>query len=267
MKTRRHIGITLLTLLVLAITITIVHTIVISPKTYRIQDVQVTNKTIPQQFQNFKIAYLSDIHLRSKKDITRLESIVKDLNEQSYQMVLFGGDLYEGKVFEDKKVTQILNSIHSSHGKFAVLGEEDNSNSSQVVQILNEAGFETLNNEARTIYYNEARIRLIGYNIEAAAALEKSDLYTLSFSHYPDQFAFISDTSQYHLAGHSGGGFIYLPLLGATTKLTHAKTYNHGRYTKKNAILYVSNGLSTMADHPYKFLAKNEIVMLTLTKS
>ena len=62
MKTRRHIGIALLTLLVLAITITIVHTIVISPKTYRIQDVQVTNKTIPQQFQNFKIAYLSDMH-------------------------------------------------------------------------------------------------------------------------------------------------------------------------------------------------------------
>lgn len=267
MRIRRQIGIALLALIALAITMTIVHTIVISPKSYRIHHVEVTNKAIPQQFQNFKIAYLSDIHLRSQKDITRLEEIVKDLNQQNYEMVLFSGDLYEGKVFEDKKVTQILNSIHSSYGKFAVLGEEDNSNSSQVVQILTEAGFETLNNEARTIYYNEAKIRLIGYNTEASAALEKSDLYTISFSHYPDQFAFISDTSQYHLAGHSGGGFIYLPLLGATTKLNHAKTYNHGSYTKNNATLYVSNGLSIMADHSYKFLAKNEIVILTLNKS
>ena len=59
-------------------------------------------------------------------------------------MVVFTGDLYEGKPIEDTKVQKILKKLQPGYGKFAVLGDEDHAHADEVTNILNEGGFEVL---------------------------------------------------------------------------------------------------------------------------
>lgn len=46
-----------------------------------------------------------------------------------------------------------------------------------------------------------------------------------------------------------------------------AKTYNHGIYQNSGSTLLVSNGFSGPSSFPYKFFARNEINIITLSSS
>ena len=230
-------------------------------------NINVKSNQIPAKFANFKIAYLSDLHIRSQKDITRLKKIVDELNDCTYDMVLFGGDLFESKVISDSTVESLLKKIDSNYGKFAVLGNEDEAHSSEVTQVLNEGGFEVLNDVSRTIYYKSKSITLYGLSPDGDASKIKSDGYTICLAHYPDSFKETAGKVNLQLSGHSGGGFLYLPMIGSLIKTKHALTYNHGTYQKSGSTLIVSNGLSITTAMPYKLSARNEVLMVTLNES
>ena len=231
---------------------------------YTFHNIQIKSSTLPKDFNNFTIAYFSDLHLKSEQDITLFKKITDDLNKKNYNMVLFGGDLYEKDIISAAKVQKIIKSIKSSYGKFAVLGDEDQTHKSEVTQILNEGGFEVLSDASRTVYYKKSQITLTGYSIQATKPLTKSTNYTVSLSHYPDFFKETSKQEDLHISGHSGGGYIYLPFIGSLYKDSHCKTYHHGSYQKDKATLLVSNGLGLKKDLHMKFLAKNEVLLITL---
>jgi len=211
-----------------------------------------------------KIVYFSDIHIQDKDDVARLKKIVKTINAQDAEMVLFGGDLYEGKIIKSAKVQSCLKDIQTTYGKFAILGNEDLDDKKQVTSLLNEGGFEVLSNSVRKIYYKNKKIRLIGYSTKKPKTKKSSRLWTIGLSHYPDVFDDTYETEDIHLAGHSGGGYIWLPLYGAVYTDDHTKTYNHGKYTKGSATLYVTNGVSTSDTCAYKLFARNEVMVFTL---
>ena len=77
-------------------------------------------------------------------------------------LILFGGDIYSNDSFETDQVSQILKNIHSRYGKFAVLGEKDQGDSTNNTNLLTEAGFEVLHNELRYIYYKGSIVDLLG---------------------------------------------------------------------------------------------------------
>ena len=121
-----------------------------------------TENSLPKQFNGFTIGYLSDLNLSEKNDLTRLNSIIQDLNAKNLDMILFGGDIFNESSFENNQVSKVLKKLQSHYGKFAVLGDKDQNDSSTCSNILTEAGFEVLHNEVRNIYYKEDIIQLIG---------------------------------------------------------------------------------------------------------
>ena len=100
-----------------------------SKDTYRFKSVTYTQKTLPKEFNGFTIGYLSDLNLSTKEDLNHLKEAVKDLNKKDVDLILFGGDIYSNDSFETDQVSQILKNIHSRYGKFAVLGEKDQGDS------------------------------------------------------------------------------------------------------------------------------------------
>ena len=56
-------------------------------------------------------------------------------------------------VLKTIKFQSIKKKLQSHYGKFAVLGDKDQNDSSTCSNILTEAGFEVLHNEVRNIYY------------------------------------------------------------------------------------------------------------------
>ena len=112
-----------------------------SKDTYRFKSVTYTQKTLPKEFNGFTIGYLSDLNLSTKEDLNHLKEAVKDLNKKDVDLILFGGDIYSNDSFETDQVSQILKNIHSRYGKFAVLGEKDQGDSTNNTNLLTEAGF------------------------------------------------------------------------------------------------------------------------------
>lgn len=256
----------ILVLIVLSLLVITAYTYFISPNDYSFSSYQYTTKDIPSAFDNFKIAFFSDCHLKTSEDIQRFDKIINDLNEKTFDMIIFGGDLFEGDAVETSQVSKILKKIDCQYGKFAVLGEKDNS-SIEVIETLNEGGFEVLNNEARTIYYKNKKISLLGLNgknAKKAITTENKKLFKIAVTHYPDTFDNNYKDIHLQLSGHSNGGYIYFPFLGSLITDENCDVYNHGIYTKNNAKLYVTNGLKGTSKIPYKFLAKNEIKFITL---
>lgn len=233
----------------------------ISIKNYTIQDNQA-----PTAFNDFTIGYISDLNLNIKNDLNKLETIIHKINEQNYNMVLFGGDLYDTKIFNDTEVTSLLKEIKTTHGKFAVLGEKDIAY--EIDYILEEGGFEILHNNHRTIYYNDAKINLFGLeanaNLTGLLTEEHQDNFSIALIHQPDYVDEIAKyTMNLQLSGHSNGGYINIPFLGGMYKKDGATNYINGNHTILDTTLLISNGLGNETNVPYRI--NNPCQILTIS--
>lgn len=263
-RLKKHVWLTLLAILAIVLIGNVIYVTVYSRTAYSISHEEETSNQFPSSFDGFSIALITDVHLNKPTDEVRFQEMLEKLNEQKVDMVLFGGDLYSSKIFEPARVMKDLKAVQAPYGKFAVLGDEDQRNKTQVTSILNDGGFEVLNNQERPIYYKERKITLYGMNINASNQKIRSSGYSIVLTHYPDSFAKYASMCNLQLSGHSGGGYIVLPILGGLIKHSHATHYIHGTYHRKNATLIISNGVAPEKETPYKFNAGNEIKIVTL---
>ncbi|MEG0275929.1 MAG: metallophosphoesterase [Coprobacillus sp.] len=241
------------------------YTYAISPTDYQFSTYEYKNQNIDSKLNGFKIAFISDTHLSDQKSLDRLEGMIKKLNTYTFDMVIFGGDLFNDEVFSSKEVSSALKNIDCKYGKFAVLGEKDETAHLEVTQILNNAGFEILKNEARDIYYKDVTFSLIASELNNDISKIKSNTKTIKVcvTHQPDSFVSNKGQVDLQLSGHSNGGSLYIPFYGPLMPIEGAKTYNHGIYEESSTLL-VSNGFSGPTSLPYKFLCRNEINFITL---
>lgn len=263
MKKKKIIRTGILAILVLVLVLFTGYTCLFSKSHYSFDRMTYSSGLLPDGFKGFKIVDLSDIHISTSKDIDRLEKIVDEIEDQSYDMVVFTGDLYENKPIEDARVQKILKKLQPSYGKFAILGDEDRAHSDEVTSILNEGGFEVLHDSARTIHYRNSSFILYGQDLNSHETIPDNDNFVLTLSHYPDSFIKNKGHTQLQLSGHSNGGTIWLPVIGPLVKCDHATTYNHGTYTENNSRLIVSNGLAPRHNYHFKVFTENEVIVLT----
>ena len=111
MKKQKIIRTGILAIIVLALVLFGGYTCLFSRTHYSFSRMNYSSNLLPDGFKGFKIVNLSDVHITTSKDIDRLEQIVDEIEDQSYDMVVFTGDLYEGKPIEDTKVQKILKKL------------------------------------------------------------------------------------------------------------------------------------------------------------
>lgn len=230
-----------------------------------------TSDKLPQEFQDFSIAFMSDLNIADKNDLTRMKTIVKQLNQKDVDMILFGGDLFDGDVFEQEQVIDILKSIQSKYGKFAVTGEKDQVDLNTCQNILTESGFEILHNEMRQIYYRDAYIRLIGLENNGDCSHlsndNNADDFKLAFVHQPDYFDDVKKSDvQLQLSGHTLGGYIKIPFFGGLYTKDLGEKYVSGRYSDKETTLIISEGFKKESDKNYRIFTNDTINIVTLKK-
>ena len=243
-----------------------------------------TSTKIPEDMNDIKIAYLSDIKYNGFMNKDRLTKMINELNKAGCDIVLFGGDIFDAPAQKQpdseavKEVTQILKSIDAPLGKFAVLGDQDQVNDdikNTVSNLLYQADFEILNNSAiRIRNHTKDSITLIGLDSiingnpdpDAAFKSISEDEYNIVITHCPDTIAnaeFNINYTDTMISGHSLGGQIYLPVIGALKTKEGATQYNHGSYTINKTKLFVSNGLGT-EDIDMRMFAPPQILMFRL---
>lgn len=251
----------------------IINSLVINTKQLNVRQVTIENEKIDPSFNNFVIAYFSDTYL-DKADSSLIDKVVKDINDYSPDVVIFGGDLANDYLaIDENQIIEKLSSINSQYGKYAVLGEND---ISQTITILENAGFKVLDNNSNQIYLNKNEfINIVGINnmingdIDIDKAYEKvnSNHFTLAICHTPDiALSLPEDKTNYLLAGHSLGGEVYIPLINNFLREEGSENYYHGTYDNGSFVVDVTNGVG-LKNKSARFLADAEVVIYKLKVS
>ena len=262
-----------LIIIILLISSILLYSRFIATKGLKIKEYKVVNTKITDSYHGLKIVHLSDIHYGSTINEKELNNIVNKINEIKPDIVVLTGDLIDDRLSFDKdKIINCLSKIEANLGKYAISGNHDLP-IDDYNYIIKESGFTNLDNKYDLIYYKSNDpivISGIGYDgedvgikteqfdkyISELKADDVKPIYSILLIHEPDTVDNL-DLNKYDLvlSGHSHGGQVRLPFIGAIYTPVGAKNYYDEYYKINNTDLYISSGLGTSM---YKFRLFNK---------
>ncbi|MBS7531692.1 metallophosphoesterase [Hazenella sp. IB182353] len=245
--------------------------------------IEITNHTIaspriPKSFNGVRMIHISDLHYGHYLDETHLAKIVEQMNALQPDVVCFTGDFIDQQLSlqDAEKVRSVLTRLSARLGKYAILGNHDYWGDEHLVtKTLKESGFQVLVNATTTVQIQNEFIRISGLDdlLEGSPDMNqiksafKEDQFHIMLMHEPD---FADHISQYavdlQLSGHSHGGQIRIPFMGAPLTPEYSRKYKSGLYQNINRsklTLYTNRGLGTTI-LPLRFSCRPEIAVLQL---
>ena len=233
----------------------------ISTKGIIVKEYKVVNKDLPESFYGLKIVHFSDLHYGRTIKEKELKELVKNINLTKPDIVIFTGDLVDRDVKLTNSMNKILikylSNIESIYGKYYITGNHDKYFDSYD-ETMEDSDFINLNDAYDTIYSEKLEtIFIAGMNcyITKTPSLKNVDEYIenneipkfkIFAMHVPDNMKYVKNYDfDLVLAGHSHGGQVRLPFVGAIIKPVGAKTYYDEYYKVNNTDLYISSGLGT----------------------
>lgn len=229
---------------------------------------------------HLKIVLFNDVHLGAYYTLKDFNKVVEKINALSPDLLLFAGDLIDdNKTFTDEEsVTLLLAKLESHYGKYAVFGNHDHggNGTKRYKRMMKASGFQLLVDEKISLKLNDGSgLTLVGVddiilskpNFEKALKGLDEKSFNILLSHAPDVTHKLADAPiDLEVSGHSHGGQVRLPVIGAPFTVPYGQKYVKGFYTpsEKNTMrIYVNSGIGT-SQLPYRFLNPPEITVFHL---
>ena len=212
----------------------------------------IVNSKLPESFNGIKVIQFGDLHYNNNN---LLKDVVNAIIKRNPDLIIFTGDLLGNETLTPKnrkKLVKELKRLNSTLGKYAVLGESDNSDA---ISILVDCGFKVLD-DSNEFIYNESNnpIMLVGLNTnndvinyDKAFTNYNPNIYTITIFHKPDYIDnFIKNYKiDLALAGHSHLGEIRIPCLLNLASKDKASKYINSYYEINNTKFYITSGIGT----------------------
>lgn len=231
----------------------------------------------PRALDGTRIALLSDLHvgapfIREEK----LTAIVAETNRTSPDLILLAGDFVVGNEplshrVEPEIIAHGLSGLRARLGVHAVLGNHDEwEDGPRVRRALEAVGIHVLDNQVVEIRDRGASIWIAGLadymtrEQAITATIAGAGDLVIALTHEPDSFPDIPARVALTLAGHTHGGQVALPLLGAlVVPSRYGQRYAAGHIVEGGKHLFVTTGIGTSI-LPVRFGVTPEIALLTL---
>jgi hypothetical protein len=193
--------------------------------------------------------------------------------------VLLGGDyvnmqLLGGGRVPPRTIAATLSRLEAPLGRFAVLGNHDYVYDERAVAgALRDHGITVLNHDRSTMRFQNYSVDVIGvpdaHVRRAEAHLLLAGLSanepTIVLAHDPIWFAYLPAGPHLVLAGHTHGGQIRLPIVGALLNASKAPLrWSHGLVEERGQYLYVTSGIGT-SGVPVRWGVPPELAVLDVT--
>ncbi len=229
-----------------------------------------------ENLNGLRIVYAVDFHI-AKHDKKRLEKIIETINAQNADLILLGGDFIKGhndlRTMSPERIAAKLRKLHAPLGVFSVLGNHDwYIGGRKMKHALQAAGIVVLGNDNEIIPFNKGKFTLAGVAdkitcvADSHQALKNTPEPRIFLTHTPDVFPDITDSVELVLAGHTHGGQVKLPFIGALiVPLEHGRRYAEGFIEENGKKMIVSKGLGT-SRISIRFNCKPEIMVIEFTK-
>jgi uncharacterized protein len=246
----------------------------VEPFWLAVEHVSVPIRNLHPSIEGFTIALLSDFHLYPYTKIDFIHQVVERTNQLAPDLVVFTGDYVLHRADAIFELAPVLAQINAPYGLFTILGNHDIWTNAQVVQQgLQEAGLPVLINAGVLLTVNKGQIYLAGLDDgwsgqpDLPRALEGAppDVPVILLMHEPD---FADEYAQdgriaLQLSGHSHGGQVRIPLVGAPILPPYGQKYSNGLYHIGTMWLYTNRGIGVIGP-PVRFNCRPEITILTL---
>ena len=247
------------------------------PNWLEVNRLELPLKDLPPAFNGLKVVHFSDTHLGFNKDAGDLSELVSDIEKEAPDLICFTGDIVDSESDDLIAAVPILARLSAPLGKFAVFGNHDYKHTDHLAGLLKAAGFRLLRNESALIKRGKEVIAVAGLedmlngkpDPEAAIKHIPKGTFTVLLMHEPD-YADTAESYPFHLqlSGHSHGGQIRLPLLGALFTPYGSQKYIAGLYytTAKKMPVYVNRGFGETY-MPFRLLCRPELTVFTLKRT
>jgi len=218
------------------------------------------------------VAVLSDIHFDPLYETDYLEEVVARTNNLSPDLILHTGDFLSRSADRFADLLAVLGKARAGVGSFAVLGNHDHCIGADAITAgLSTSGISVLRNRSVSLpgqkdwYITGLESFWAGAPSLSPIASSSPHARHILLAHEPDSFDLLTDARiALQLSGHTHGGQVRLPLVGAICLPNWGKKYQAGLYTRGEQRLYVNRGIGTVKRH-FRFNCRPEITLLTLT--
>ncbi|HEX7467392.1 MAG TPA: metallophosphoesterase [Methanobacterium sp.] len=224
---------------------------------FEIVDLKVSIPDLDPVFNDYRIAHISDIHLGQWISAKRIEGVVNLVNKQKPDLVAITGDSVSYVVNEPVlDMLRFLKNLKPKDVTLAVLGNHDHwMGAKEIRRVMDESKIIELENDVYTIKRGDAMLHIAGVD---SITLEKHDLdavlrklplsgSAILLAHEPDFADESAATGRFslQLSGHSHGGQMIIPGIGAPFRGSKFMKYPLGEYKVEKMVQYTNRGLGT----------------------
>ena len=233
--------------------------------------------SLPDEFENFTIAQISDLHVGPTIKINYVEDVLEKIGHVNPDVIAVTGDLVDGSVKHLSKDLQPFKDMIARHGTFFVTGNHEYySGVDSWLDETDRLGMTNLINENRLISRYGKQIAIAGITDFRAHQIKSShrsnpkkaiqsigeDVTKIMLAHQPNSIYSVHDAGvDLQLSGHTHGGQFWP--FNYPTKLANA--YLAGHYDHDGTQVYVNRGTGYWGP-PLRIGIPAEISLIRLKK-
>jgi len=251
---------------------------------------------LPEAFDGFKIAQISDIHSGSFDNPEKVQYGVDLINQQQADVVFFTGDLVNNRAEEVFPWIETFKKINSKFGVYSILGNHDygdytrweseaekKKNMEALFDAQKQMGWDLLLNQSRFIEKDGQRLALVGVENWGSGFKQAGDLEKALENVAPQDFKILLSHDPSHweaqvlphpfdihltLSGHTHGMQFGIEIPGWIKWSPVKWRYKQwaGIYEQAKQRLNVNRGFGYLA-YPGRVGIWPEVTVITLTKT
>ena len=230
---------------------------------------------LPVEFSGFTIAHITDVHLGPLVSKAFVQKVVALANSTHPDLTVCTGDYVNERRNGSRQIDTvwpILARLKARYGVYSVLGNHDHwADFKRSRYWLDQTG-QNLRHKSVKITHNGAHIWLGGagdyyedrLEIDTAFQNIPDDQCKILLTHNPDAIdQFFRTKINLAIAGHTHGGQIRLPFIGAPVLPVHNKNYASGYIKSAKTNIFISRGIG-WAILPVRLNCPPEVAVLHL---
>jgi predicted MPP superfamily phosphohydrolase len=231
---------------------------------------------LPEGFSSLRMICLSDFHFDPIEQGSYLETVVSKVNALDPDLVCLLGDYVFHDASAIDELATIFQDLYAREGIYAILGNHDLwTDGGRIRASLESVGVRVLVNESVVIRSGGAGIVLAGLDdgwsgspdLEASISGSPSRVPVVIMMHEPDFAAEFSKDARVllQLSGHTHGGQVRLPGIGAPFKPAYGELYGDGLARVGGMWLYTTRGVGLIPPR-MRVNCRPEITLITLVR-
>jgi len=247
----------------------------------------VTGITLPGRSLpgTLRLLHLSDLHCSSGRDLALVrEAIDLGLAGKPHLICLTGDYVTAGRSQPSDEYAAVLRRLPEAAPCYAVLGNHDGGiwtrargyarNTAEIIRFVEQAGIQVLHNQAAEVEIEGAKVTLAGIGdlwsgeFDAQRAWSQvgpaPDRPVIVLAHNPDSKNHLGrDDWDLMLCGHTHGGQVVLPLIGAPYIPVRDRRFIAGLVAWRGRQVYVTRGVGSILG--MRFNCRPEVSILRIS--